>query len=222
MIGLGAGVVPRWYEEQGVRTDVVDINPAVVDLARSHFGYDTAGRVFVSDARSFLRESTERYDYMILDVFNGDTTPSHLMSLEAFRLMRERLSPRGVLAINLIGAVAGRGAFATASIVRTIGEIFPEVRLFPGFGTGATEGNITVVAGAALGPLDPSRLPLAEIHPHAIDGVLPYLRDGFRFPEGTPSIVLSDDYNPLDLMELALKEQERRAVLSHADWDLIL
>jgi len=222
VIGLGAGVVPRWYEEQGVRTDVVDINPAVVDLARSHFGYGAAGRVFVSDARSFLRESAERYDYMILDVFNGDTTPSHLMSLEAFRLMRERLSPGGALAINLIGTVAGRGAFATASVIRTLGEVFPDVRMYPGFGRGATEGNITVVAGGSLGPLDPSRLPLTQIHPRAIDGVLPYLRGGFRFPEGTPAIVLSDDFNPLDVLELSLKEQERLAVLRNADWDLIL
>lgn len=222
VIGLGAGVVSRWYEGQGVRTDVVDINPAVVDLARSHFGYGTTGRVFVSDARSFLRESAERYDYMILDVFNGDTTPSHLMSLEAFRLMRERLNPNGALAINLLGAVAGGGAFATASVVRTLGQVFPDVRLFPGFGADATEGNITVIAGRALGQVDPTRLPLSEIHPQALDGVLPYLRGGFRFPEGTPSIVLRDDFNPLDVMELALKEQERRAVLRYADWDLIL
>lgn len=222
VIGLGAGVIPRWYEEQGIRTDVVDINPAVVDLARSHFGYRPAGRVFVSDARSFLRESTDRYDYMILDVFNGDTTPSHLMSLEAFRLMRERLSPGGALAINLIGAVDSERAFATASVARTLGEVFPDVRMYPGFGNGAVEGNITVVAGAALGPLDPSRLPLGQIHPRAIDGVLPYLREGFRFPPGTPSTLLTDDFNPLDVLEVGLKEQERRALLRHADWDLIL
>ncbi|HWR98317.1 MAG TPA: fused MFS/spermidine synthase [Candidatus Methanoperedens sp.] len=222
VIGLGAGAVPRWYEEQGIATDVVDINPGVFALARSHFGYRAAGRAIVSDARSFLREGSERYDYVILDVFNGDTTPSHLVSLEAFALLRARLAPDGVLAMNLLGAVRGPETFGTASVVHTLERVFASVELYPGFPASAESGNITVIARASGGPLDLARVSLAGVHPFALPEVLPYLGVRFRFPAGTPATVLIDDYNPLDLLELALKERERRDILRYGDWDLLL
>lgn len=222
VIGLGAGVIPRWYEARGVRTDVVDINPAVLELARSHFGYRPAGRVVVSDARGFLRESGDRYDYLILDVFNGDTTPAHLMSREAFELMRERLTPGGVLAMNFIGAVGGPDAFVTASVARTLAEVFPVVELFPAFGPDRSEGNIAVIARRTGGPLDLSGVRLGEVHPLARAGVLPHIGRQFRFPLGTPAAVLTDDFNPLDALELGVKERERREILRYASWDLLL
>ena len=91
MVGAGAGLVPRWYERQGVRTDVVDINPDVLQAAREHFGYRPKGEVRLGDARRVLGEPGRSYDYVILDVFTGDTTPGHLLSLEALRLAKGRL-----------------------------------------------------------------------------------------------------------------------------------
>ncbi len=222
VIGLGAGVIPRWYEARGVRTDVVDINPAVLELARSHFGYRPAGRVVLSDARSFLRESPERYDYLVLDVFNGDTTPGHLLSREAFALMRARLTPDGVLAMNFIGALRGPEAYVTASVARTLAEVFPSVELYPAFGPEEPTGNIAVIARRGGAPPDLSGVRLAEVHPLARPGVLPHLGRRFAFPAGTPAVVLTDDFNPLDALELAVKERERRDLLRYADWDLLL
>jgi 2-polyprenyl-3-methyl-5-hydroxy-6-metoxy-1,4-benzoquinol methylase len=36
-IGLGVGIVPMQFANQGARVDVVEINPAVVPLAQRHF-----------------------------------------------------------------------------------------------------------------------------------------------------------------------------------------
>ena len=81
VVGLGAGIVPSWYAAQGIQTEVVDIDPKVAGLAQQYFGFDKNIAVHVEDARYFLNRSTHRYDYVVLDVFNGDTTPGHVLSL---------------------------------------------------------------------------------------------------------------------------------------------
>ncbi|MDT8288068.1 MAG: fused MFS/spermidine synthase, partial [Elusimicrobiales bacterium] len=50
VIGAGGGSVPLWYEEQGVRTDVVDIDPEIIRMARQYFGFAVSGAVTIEDA----------------------------------------------------------------------------------------------------------------------------------------------------------------------------
>jgi len=94
VIGLGAGLVPAWYQKQGVDTEVVDIDPKVAVIARDYFGFDPTIPVHIEDARYFMVNSQKRYDFLILDVFNGDTTPGHLVSIEAMQLAKQRLTER--------------------------------------------------------------------------------------------------------------------------------
>ena len=42
-IGMGVGIVPRDLARKGVRVDVVEINPAVVPVARRFFDLDPNG-----------------------------------------------------------------------------------------------------------------------------------------------------------------------------------
>ncbi len=83
VLGLGPGIIPMRYEASGIRADVVEIDPKVLELARRHFQFRLNGEVYLEDARYFLSRTDRSYDYIILDVFTGDTTPGHLLSLEA-------------------------------------------------------------------------------------------------------------------------------------------
>lgn len=224
VIGLGAGIVPTWYESRGVRTDVVDIDPDVVGIARKYFSFSNSGDVFVSDARYFLNTSGKRYDYVILDVFNGDTTPGHLLSVEALRTVKERMADRGVLAVNLFGSLR-RETFMTASIVRTLEAVFRSVDVHPNFvpEEGDGSGNITVIARDVIGPApDPKAFAGIPVHPLASGGIVRNMARTFRFPEGTPAIILSDDYNPVDFYDAWLRERVRRNLLEITDWDVMI
>jgi len=44
----------------------------------------------------------------------------------------------------------------------------------------------------------------------------------FRFPEGTPAILLTDDYNPVDFYDAWLRERVRRNLLKITDWDVMI
>ena len=224
MIGVGLGVIPRWYEEQGITCDVVDINPAVVEIAKEYFGFQVSGDIFIEDARYFLNKTERRYDYIILDVFSGDITPAHLLSVEALSLMRDRLTPQGVLAVNLIGSLK-QETFMTASVVRTLGTAFDNAEVFPTFNPQSPSqngvGNLAILAYQGKSrelSADHSRF---QVHPEVLPSVFGNLGRRFHFPEDTRSIVLSDDYNPIDFFDGWLRETIRKGIVEATHWDIL-
>jgi len=224
VIGLGAGLVPAWYKAQGVDTEVVDIDPAVIEISRSYFGFNPAIPVHVEDARYFLINSKQRYDFMILDVFNGDTTPGHLLSIEAMRLAKQRLTPNGVLAINLIGSIKHH-TLMTASVVKTLQSVFDQVAIYPTFDTSTGEGtgNLEIMAyDGTQRVLQLDRIGNKSIHPEVESSVRLSMQQPFTFPMRTDAIILSDNYNPVDFYDLWLKEQVRKTILDTTDFDILL
>lgn len=224
VIGLGAGLVPVWYEARGVRTDIVDIDPDVAAIAKDYFGFGVSGDIIIADARYYLNTSSKKYDYIILDVFNGDTTPGHILSLEALRLVRARLTEQGILAINLIGSLK-RENFMTVSIIRTLESVFKTVDIYPNYAAETNEGsgNITVLAyDASFRPFERRSVEHLPVHPFAVKGVRRFLGNAYTLPAGTPGIVLTDDYNPIDFYDVWLKEWVRRMILEGVDMDVLL
>jgi len=107
MIGLGGGTLPmaldRLFPE--ATQDVVEIDEAVVRVARDYFDFAPSDRVkvFAQDGRVFVKRAVrrgEKYDLIMLDAFNGDYIPEHLMTREFLEEVRALLTPDGVLAAN--------------------------------------------------------------------------------------------------------------------------
>ncbi len=223
VIGLGAGVIPMWYEQQGVRTDVVDIDPHVFDVARRFFSFRIGGESIVDDARYFLNRPGKRYDYVIIDVFNGDNTPFHVLSKEALMTVKQRMAPGGVLGINLWGNLKS-DTYMTASIVRTLKEVFRTVDIYPGFDNAASEGigNLEVFA-YEMAPVTIHAAALAgySVHPLA-DNVRQLMHKKFEFPVDTPAITLTDGYNPIDFYDVKTREINRKRIIDATDLDFLM
>ncbi|MEY4578482.1 MAG: hypothetical protein RL701_3185, partial [Pseudomonadota bacterium] len=83
-IGLGTGSLARSFQRTSIKTDVVELDPAVVTLARKHFRFQPTGDVFEEDARTFINRTKRRYDVIVHDTFTGGSTPEHLLSREVF------------------------------------------------------------------------------------------------------------------------------------------
>lgn len=226
VIGLGAGIIPRWYQSRGVHVDVVDIDPTIFNVAKRYFGYQPNGDSIVSDARYFLSNTTRKYDFMVLDAFNGDITPGHLISIEALRLARQRLTPSGILSINLIGSLKQQ-TFITASVIHTLRQVFDQVQLIPTFDPNdpRTEGSGNLIILAYQGAA--RNLPLTQakqlsVNPLAYQEVQTALNAPFSFPSGTPAMVLTDNFNPVDFHDVWLREAVRGHILSEVDWDILI
>jgi spermidine synthase len=223
VIGLGAGVVPQWYEARGIRTDVVDIDPEVVRIARDYFGFKLSGDIIVSDARYYLIHADKQYDYVILDVFNGDTTPGHVLSREALQLIKQRMTPKGVLAVNVVGSLKENN-FITASIVKTLRTVFMTVELYPTFSPAeGSWGNIALIAyGYPPVPFNAALTKTFAVDVFAREGVDRLLGLKFDLPAQTAAIILSDDYNPVDFYDSWVKENVRKRILENTDWDILI
>jgi spermidine synthase len=118
LIGLGTGALAV-YARPGDVYRFYELNPAVIDLARTQFRYlsESAGKVEVvagDGRRELSRAPGAWFDMVILDAFSGDSIPAHLLTREAFAIYFGRLKRDGVLAVhitnryvNLEGVVRG-------------------------------------------------------------------------------------------------------------------
>ena len=107
IVGLGGGTLPMALRDllPEALIDTVEIDEAVVRVAKEYFGYreDEYNRAIIRDARVYGKRSALRgltYDLIILDAFNGEYIPEHLMTVEFLEEMRALLSDDGVLVAN--------------------------------------------------------------------------------------------------------------------------
>jgi spermidine synthase len=135
VIGLGgASALKRvWRDFGDVRLTVVELDPAVVETAYTWFALPRDPRidVEVDDGRRYLQRHDDRYDVILLDAFYADGVPFHLTTLEFVELLRERLTPGGVIAANVIGALTGSSSRITRAFWKTYAAVFPTVLLHP-------------------------------------------------------------------------------------------
>jgi spermidine synthase len=134
-IGAGGGIGPREFRMQApeMAIDIVDIDPKVLELARTHFFLEDAPgiRKFAEDGRMFLRKCEDRYDCLILDAFSaGGRIPFHLVSREFFELCRDKMAADGVFLMNINSAVDGPLARIFHSMYRTIDSVFENTYVF--------------------------------------------------------------------------------------------
>ena len=107
IIGLGGGTIPRALHElvPQARIDVVEIDPAVVKVARRYFdlGNNSALNVIEADGRVQVKKALREqksYDLIMLDAFDHEYIPEHLLTQEFLQEVRALLAPGGVLAAN--------------------------------------------------------------------------------------------------------------------------
>ena len=94
-------------------------------MAEEYFFFDsTKVNLSIGDGRQFLAQSKETYDAIILDAFLGDSSPSHLMTREAFLEMKTHLTENGVLVINSFGESNPERQFFSASLDKTLRKVF--------------------------------------------------------------------------------------------------
>jgi hypothetical protein len=101
-LGLAAGVVPQNFPPPQYQTEVVEINPDSVEVAKKYFGFDEQGRkVHIQDARTFVNGCNGRFDAVVFDMFHGDGVPDYLLTREFFHRLKSCVAPEGVIVMNI-------------------------------------------------------------------------------------------------------------------------
>lgn len=106
-IGLGPGIVPKamHFLHPKAIIDVVEIDPVVVEIAHDYFSFPKTPTIntYIEDGRVFVNRAqahTTKYDIVVIDAFNSEYVPEHLMTKEFLQDVRSLLSSDGVIASN--------------------------------------------------------------------------------------------------------------------------
>ncbi len=105
LIGLGVGTAAA-YLNPGDAAIFYEIDPKIIRIANEKFNYlkDAQGSHTIEqgDARVLLsREDNNKFDLILVDAFNGDAVPTHLLTLEALNIYMKHLSKNGILLFHV-------------------------------------------------------------------------------------------------------------------------
>jgi hypothetical protein len=108
VVGLGTGSM-ACYARPDQQWTFYEINPAVISIAQNpeYFTYlplcaSPSTKVVLGDARLQLQNAPDQhYGLIVLDAFNSDAIPVHLMTQEAIALYTSKLAPGGMLAFHI-------------------------------------------------------------------------------------------------------------------------
>jgi predicted membrane-bound spermidine synthase len=203
VLGLGGGSIPiylhRFIPEATI--DVVEIDPGIIATAKKFFGVRETSRLHLieSDGRVFLNRHREPYDIIMVDVFTGSYIPFHMMTKEFYQLVRSRLTPHGVAAMNVWPAEK-----LFVSNVRTLKLAFETLDFFNS-GDPAVEAQ-SVIVTAPLDPVTPAeaaqRAAAAQEHyrfPFDVSKLMEERR--MQPPTGAKGEILTDDYAPANVFD---------------------
>ncbi len=153
-VGGGGFTMPRWLEatRPGSVSDVVELDPSLVELARDELGLVTGPdlRVHVGDGRTELGAfATAGTDVVIGDAFGSLSVPWHLTTAEYVGDVARLLRPDGWYVVNVIDYPPLRFTRAEVATLRRQFDSVAVVTLPERYKTG---GNFILVAGN--GPID--------------------------------------------------------------------
>lgn len=203
VIGLGGGSIPMTLSAlyPRARVDVVELDPAVARVAHRYFGFAQTPRMTltISDGRVYVKRAAllgKSWDLVVLDAFNGDYIPEHLMTVEFLKEVKSVLTPQGVVVAN---------TFATSALYDYESQTYKAVYgKFFNFRLPDTGNRIIIASNDAL-PDDGTLAQRAEalasrLAPYGvpIESFAPHLSRQEHWDHSKPP--LTDQFSPANLL----------------------
>ncbi len=170
ILGNAGGTTARsfgvYYPDSNI--EGVEIDPVVSAVAEKYFGLKDNPRlkVITADARPFLQSSKDKYDLIFIDAYRQPYVPFYLATADFFKLVRDRLAPDGIVALN-VSTVPGDDRLSR-SVAGTLATQFPLVMKWPALhfnqlvlGFAGSTSTATLAERARTAPADV--LPLTDL-----------------------------------------------------------
>ena len=206
IIGLGGGtlsnVIHALYPAAKIHN--VEIDPAVLKVARNYFNFieNDAVTSSVQDGRIFIKRAAikkQKYDWIMLDAFNGDYIPEHLLTKEFFEEVKSVLAEGGVIAANTFSS-SKLYEHESATYHAVFGDFINVSR--------ANRSNRIILAGVNSMPTEAQinqrikalnpRLKKYDVDLKAISTYMQSTKNKQDWPANTK--VLTDQYSPANLL----------------------
>ena len=107
IIGEGGGTIPTALQQMlpDTQIDLVELDGAVDRIAKRYFNFKPGPKmkVTIADGRVFVKRAIPQkpnYDMIMLDAFDADYIPAHLLTREFLEEVKSILAPNGVIVAN--------------------------------------------------------------------------------------------------------------------------
>ena len=128
VVGLAAGTIPKQFTRVfgPIAIDGIEIDPLIVEVGRDYFDMTEPNlNVIVGDGRYQFNLLDGPYDLVTLDAYKVPYIPWHLTTRDYFEEIRQRLTPTGVVAVNVGRAPQDRRL--VEALTATLLEVYPSV-----------------------------------------------------------------------------------------------
>jgi len=205
ILGLAAGTSANQINDVFPHTivDGFEIDPEIIEVGVQYFGLSPENvNIFVEDGRWGITHNDQRYDVISIDAYTPPYIPWHLTTREFFSTVHSRLTPDGVMVINVARIFEDRDLLNT--LYATIDSVFEDVYIvdLPGtlnsmiFATSASTHRDYLVANYITLSAEESTPPLLL---STIETTFLNLQP---VPEG--GVVLTDDKAPIEWITNAM------------------
>jgi len=214
-IGLGAGSIPLWFSRNvpNAEIDTIDVNENVIKAAPC-FGVVESPklRLVQEDGRKYLQDQQDgTFDIIFVDAFDDhDYIPKCLRTAEFFKMVRAKLSPGGVLAMN--------------SWKRELDNVYSSMKVAfsdPGssvqVGTSPGLGNLVLLATGAGGPAGGDATSTPSVTGVSADAATGWnIEATFDTPSGASQSDTPVDYRNVDGKHAPVTDAEVCSAYAHA------
>lgn len=203
IVGLGGGTLSETYSSLFPDAEIVisEIDDAVYQVAQEYFGFVETDKIKVDigDARVYVKRAVlrkQKFDLVILDAFNGEYIPEHLMTREFLEEVKQLLPENGMVISNTFSTSRLYDA-ESVTYQQVFGEIF-SIRM-------SGTGNRLIIASTQ--PL-PDKESLIELAPSFQQRLKHFDMDITDYPPYMSTFVdwnttqrpLTDQYSPANLL----------------------
>ena len=155
----------------------VDLDPLALEVGRKYFELEGLPRMrlVTADARWFLSRTTEIYDVIGVDLYVTGHIPFFAATREFFELVRARLSPEGIVIMNIYAPGRERDALV-GPLLKTLQSVIPGLAVIDGvnvmvFGSRDPSFDTASVRKRLEAPIGPG--PLAQVARVALMNLMP-------------------------------------------------
>jgi spermidine synthase len=202
IIGLATGTIARQHTAVygNILIDGIEIDSDIIDAGAKYFDMNAEMMpgltTYAQDGRYMLNHLDKHYDLIAIDAYRPPYIPWHLTTVEFFQEVRDHLSERGVVAINVGRTNTDRRL--VDALTSTLLEVYPSVHAMD------VPFSFNTILVATLQPTTDENLAanLRSISPDAN----PLLTDSLQWgihqlvPTHTSTTIFTDDHAPVETL----------------------
>jgi predicted membrane-bound spermidine synthase len=130
---LGAGGFSLSLGDKRNSFTYVDLDPKLKEIVKGNFNKDPIGDYYAQDARAFVNQNQKSFDLIVVDVFSArsNNVPTHLITVEFFRSLKESLNLNGAVALNIVHRGLVSSSKEAHAVIKGLNEVFGVCYIVP-------------------------------------------------------------------------------------------